>query len=168
MSEQTPQSPTTPAPTSTSAPAPATPEWETVATYTAYPDAQRAVDHLADKRFPVQSVRIVGSDVRLVEQVLGRMSWGRAAGGGAAAGAWFGLLMALLLMILVADIGVLEALLWGLLWGAIFGATLGLVAYAMTAGQRDFISRRDLQPQQYELQVERQHAANAKQLLAGL
>ena len=41
MSEQTPQSPTTPAPTSTSAPAPAKPEWETVATYTAYADAQR-------------------------------------------------------------------------------------------------------------------------------
>lgn len=160
MTEQVPQPPATPAPNGS--------EWENVATYTGYDEAQRAVDHLADQRFPVQSVRIVGSDVRLVEQVLGRLTWGRAAGGGAAAGAWLGLLFGLLLLILVPDIGVLEALLWGLLWGAIFGATLALVSYAMTAGKRDFISRRDLQPQRYDLQVGRQHAANAKQVLAGL
>ena len=146
---------------------PAGTTWESVATYTDYADAQRAVDHLSDQRFPVESVRIVGSDVKLVEQILGRLTWGRAAGAGAAAGAWLGLLMALLLMILVPQIGFLEALLWGLLWGALFGATLGLASYALTGGKRDFISRRDLQPQRYDLEVTSQNAAQARQLLAG-
>jgi hypothetical protein len=160
MTDQVPQRPETPATAES--------EWESIATYTRYEDAQRTVDHLADKRFPVESVRIIGTDIRLVEQVLGRLSWGRAAGGGAAAGAWLGLLVGLLLLILVSDIGVLEALLWGLVWGAVFGATLALVSYAMTGGARDFISRRDLQPQHYDIQVQRQQAANARQVLAGL
>lgn len=160
MTDQVPQQPETPASAGS--------DRESIAIYTRYEDAQRAVDHLADQRFPVESVRIIGSDVRLVEQVLGRLSWGRAAGGGAAAGAWLGLLFGLLLLILVPDIGVVEALLWGLLWGAIFGATLALVSYAMTGGARDFISRRDLQPQHYDIQVRRQQAADAKQVLAGL
>ena len=160
MSDQVPPQPETPASAGS--------DWESIAMYTRYEDAQRAVDHLADKRFPVESVRIIGSDVRLVEQVLGRLSWGRAAGGGAAAGAWLGLLFGLLLLILVSNIGVFEALLWGLFWGALFGATLALVSYAMTGGARDFISRRDLQPQHYDIQVRRQNAADAKQVLAGL
>lgn len=160
MTDQVPQRPETP-PTTES-------EWESIVVYTRYQDAQRAVDHLSDQRFPVESVRIVGTDVRLVEQVLGRLSWGRAAGGGAAAGAWLGVLFGLLLLILVPDIGLLEALLWGLVWGAVFGATLALVSYAMTGGARDFISRRDLQPQHYDVQVERQQAANARQVLARL
>ncbi|MCI0688773.1 MAG: hypothetical protein L0Y54_16280 [Sporichthyaceae bacterium] len=158
----TDQTPSTPPPAGTG---PAV-TWSNVATYTYYPDAQRAVDHLSDQKFPVQSVRIVGSEVKLVEQVLGRMNWGRAAGSGAAAGAWLGLLMALLLMILVPKIGVLEALLWGLLWGALFGATLGLASYALTAGKRDFISRRDLQPQRYDIEVQGEHAGRARQLLS--
>ena len=149
-------------------PASAESEWESIASYTQYADAQRTVDYLSDQRFPVESVRIVGTDVRLVEQVLGRLSWGRATGGGAAAGAWLGLLFGLLLLILVSNIGVLEALLWGLVWGAVFGATLALVSYAMTGGTRDFISRRDLQPQHYDIQVKRQQAANARQVLARL
>ncbi|HKA68484.1 MAG TPA: general stress protein [Actinomycetes bacterium] len=160
MSDHVPQRPVTPSTADS--------DWESIATYTRYADAQRAVDHLADKRFQVEVVRIVGTDVRLVEQVLGRLSWGRAAGGGAAAGAWLGLLFGLLLLILVSNIGVFEALLWGLLWGALFGATLAVVSYAMTGGARDFISRRDLQPQHYDVQARREHAANARQVLAEL
>lgn len=140
---------------------------ESVGTYTKYADAQQAVDRLSDQRFPVQSVRIVGSDLKLVEQVLGRLDWGKAALSGLAGGAWLGLLPALLLWVLVPDIGFAKALALGLLYGALFGLILGLVSYAMTRGQRDFISRRQLQPATYDVQVESQHAARARQLLAG-
>jgi uncharacterized protein YpuA (DUF1002 family) len=60
----------------------------TVASYATYAEAQRAVDALSDAGFPVESVSIVGHDVRLVERVTGRLTTARAAGAGALSGAW--------------------------------------------------------------------------------
>jgi hypothetical protein len=68
----------------------------TVATYPDYRSAQRAVDFLSDRRFPVERTAIVGTDLRMVEQVTGRMTVLRAALAGLGAGAWFGLLIGLL------------------------------------------------------------------------
>jgi hypothetical protein len=62
-----------------------------------YPSAQRAVDQLSDDGFPVEKLDIVGSDVRLVEQVTGRLTTGRASGAGALSGLWAGLLLGILL-----------------------------------------------------------------------
>ena len=53
-----------------------------------YAEAQALVDRLSDAGFPVQNVRIVGEGVRIVEQVTGRMTKGKAALLGAAGGAW--------------------------------------------------------------------------------
>jgi hypothetical protein len=58
----------------------------TIATFSSYRDAEAAVDFLSDRRFPVERVAIVGQDLRTVEQVTGRMGYGRAALGGAAQG----------------------------------------------------------------------------------
>ncbi|MCH9816437.1 MAG: hypothetical protein K0U64_08295, partial [Actinomycetia bacterium] len=58
--------------------------------FDAYEDAQKLVDRLSDARFPVEHVAIVGVDLRMVEAVLGRMSWARAALGGLATFAWLG------------------------------------------------------------------------------
>ncbi|MEU3859456.1 general stress protein [Streptomyces sp. NPDC028722] len=64
--------------------------WASNATYQ---EAERAVDHLADQGFPVQKVAITGRDVRLVEQVIGRVGYGAAALHGAATGALPGALV---------------------------------------------------------------------------
>lgn len=45
---------------------------------------------MSDAGFAVERVAIVGFDVRVVEQVLGRLTKGKAALRGAAVGAWFG------------------------------------------------------------------------------
>ena len=42
-----------------------------IASYGDYAGAQRAIDYLSDKGFPVEHTAIVGSDLRLVEQVTG-------------------------------------------------------------------------------------------------
>ena len=60
--------------------------------FSEYSQAQAAVDKLSDNKFPVQHVAIVGVDLTLVESVLGRTSWGRAALNGMATFAWFGVL----------------------------------------------------------------------------
>src|SRR5580658_8719040 len=71
--------------------------WNTVARFDEYESAQRAVDRLSDDGFPVETLDIVGSDLRLVERVTGRLTKARAAGAGAISGAWLGLLFGILL-----------------------------------------------------------------------
>ena len=136
----------------------------TVASYPEYRSAQLAVDYLSDNGFPVERTAIVGTGLRLVENVLGRLTIARATMGGAASGAWFGLFIGLLLGIFTNSnwFGVvLAGLLIGAAWGAIFGGT----AHAMTRGQRDFTSRSSLQAEQYAVVVDTEVADQARQLL---
>ena len=97
-----------------------------VGSFDSYEQAQAAVDYLSDQKFAVENVTIIGSDLRQVEQVTGRLTMGRAIAAGAAGGAWWGLFVGLLLGIFSTDgagwIGsVLSGLLVGLVFGAIFG-----------------------------------------------
>jgi hypothetical protein len=138
-----------------------------VASYREYRDAQRAIDFLSDNKFPVEHTAIVGTGLRLVEQVLGRMTTGKATLYGIGAGAWFGLFIGLLFGIFVPRnwlAMVLTAVAIGAIWGAIFGA----IAHAMTRGKRDFTSARSLQATEYAISVSADQAEPARQLLARL
>jgi hypothetical protein len=160
----------TPLPPSAAAgPAPGAPERSsvTIATYPDYNSAQRAVDYLSDNQFPVQYTAIIGTDLRLVENVLGRMTTARAALAGAASGAWFGLLIGLLLGIFSVSAW-WALLLTGLVIGALWGAAFGAIAHTMTGGRRDFASRSVLQAGQYAVTVDAQYADQARQFLSRL
>jgi hypothetical protein len=140
-----------------------------VGTYDDYPSAQRAVDFLADEKFPVENVTIIGSDLRMVERVTGRLTWGRAVGAGAASGAWFGLFVGLLLGIFAVDGGDwLSSVLTGLLIGLVFGAIFGAVGYGATQGKRDFTSTSQVVASRYELLCHPQFAEDARARLARL
>jgi len=137
----------------------------TVASYPDYPSAQYAVDFLSDNHFPVERTAIVGTDLTLVETVLGRMTTGRAALAGAATGAWFGLFIGLLFGIFTVGnwwAVILVGLVVGAGWGAIFGA----IAHAMTGGRRDFASASSLRANQYAVTVDASLADQARQLIA--
>ncbi|GAA4564170.1 hypothetical protein GCM10023176_09650 [Micromonospora coerulea] len=136
----------------------------TIGTYPDYPSAQRVVDYLADNRFPVEHSAIVGTNLTLVETVMGRMTTGRAALIGAGTGAWFGLFIGLLFGIFTAGNWV-AVILVGLVIGAIWGAVFGAVAHAMTGGQRDFTSASSLRASQYAVIVDVDLADQARQLL---
>jgi hypothetical protein len=129
---------------------PAYTAWNTVASYDDYPAAQRAVDQLSDSGFPVEHLDIVGSDLRLVERVIGRLTKGRAAAAGAASGAWFGLFIGLLLGIFTTG-SWLGLLLAGVLIGAVWGAVFGFLGHAATRGQRDFASARTIVAMKYAI-----------------
>ena len=139
----------------------------TVATYPDYALAQQAVDFLSDNQFPVEKTSIVGTDLRLVENVLGRMTTGRAALAGAASGAWFGLFIGLFLGIF-SNSNWFGLIFLGLLIGGAWGAIFGAFAQAMTGGRRDFTSRSSLQASQYAVIVEAEAADDARQLLTRL
>ena len=72
---------------------------QSVGIFNTYADAQKAVDYLADEKFEVQNLAIVGTDLKSVERVLGRRSWGTVLNQGVMSGISTGLLVALVMLI---------------------------------------------------------------------
>jgi hypothetical protein len=138
-----------------------------VGSYDSYEQAQAAVDYLSDEKFPVENVTIVGSDLRQIEQVTGRLTTGRAMAAGAAAGAWWGLFVGLLLGIFSSDgsewIG---TVLVGLVVGLVFGALFGWMGYTATRGRRDFTSTSRIVAGRYDVLCNPAHAEEARAQLA--
>jgi hypothetical protein len=135
--------------------------------YAQYEQAQAVVDHLSDNGFPVETVSIVGADLRLVERVTGRMTRGKAALAGALSTGWLGLLFGLFVGLFAESATALLGLaLYGFLFGAAFGAALGFAAHAATGGRRDFSSTTGLAATRYEVLVEQARAEEAERLLA--
>ncbi len=141
---------------------------QVVATYPTYEQAQRAVDHLSDSGFPVEQAAIVGRDLRLVEQVLGRLTKTRATVMGAASGAWFGLFVGTLLTLFVIGPEWIAVTLTAVIIGAVWGAIFGFVAQWATHGQRDFAAASAVVADRYDVTVADAHAQRASQLLSSL
>jgi hypothetical protein len=148
----------------------ATAQYRTVGSYDNYADAERAVDHLSDQRFPVERVAIVGRGLATVEQVTGRLTYWVAAGRYAVSGAIIGALLGWIFG-LFDLVDPLVASLWLALWGAVFGAVvgaiLGLVTHAMTGGRRDFSSIDSVRADRYDVQVDAAFADEAARVLGG-
>ena len=138
-----------------------------VGSYDSYEQAQAAVDYLSDEKFAVENVTIIGSDLRMIEKVTGRMSMGRAVAAGAAGGAWWGLFVGLLLGIFSASGSAwIGAVLGGLVIGLAFGAAFGGMGYAATRGKRDFTSTSKIVASRYDVMCNPPQAEDARALLA--
>lgn len=139
--------------------------WNTVASYPTYEQAQEAVDRLSDGQFPVDQLDIVGSDLRLVEHVTGRLTKRTAAGAAAAAGAWFGLFIGVLVGLFTTGAAWLGLIVGGLVIGALWGAIFGYLGHAATRGRRDFSSTRTLVANRYDIIARGGHAEQAREVL---
>jgi hypothetical protein len=138
----------------------------TVAAEANYRDAERAVDWLSDEGFPVERVSIVGTGLRSDEQVIGRLTTGRAAMMGAAQGATIGLLFGLLFGLFFTNVGsFLGIVLYGLVAGAVWGAVWGAIFQYARRGRRDFASVSRTVADHYEIQIDDGVATDAERLL---
>ncbi len=135
-------------------------------TYETYDAAQQVVDRLARAEFPVNQVSIVGSDLRTVERVTGKMTYGRAALAGAASGAWFGLFLGLLLFIFSPSPNAILYVGAAVLIGAGFGMLFGIVSYALNRRRRDFTSTHQVIAGKYEIMIDPSLTIRAQELLA--
>jgi hypothetical protein len=138
-----------------------------IGAFSSYADAQRAVDYLSDNGFPVEHLTIIGSDLKQVEKVVGRMTKWKAALAGAGTGAWFGALIGLLLS-LFAESGteILVVIAWALLYGALFGAVWGFIAHLFTFGQRDFATVGATLATRFDVYCAPEHADRAVDMLS--
>jgi hypothetical protein len=138
-----------------------------VGSYDSYEQAQAAVDYLSDEKFAVENVTIIGTDLRMIETVTGRLTVGRAVAAGAAGGAWWGLFVGLLLGIFAVDSGDwIGSLLTGLAVGVLFGLLFAAMGYAATRGRRDFTSTSAIVAGRYDVMCKPARAEEARALLA--
>ncbi|MCW2527926.1 MAG: rane protein [Pseudonocardiales bacterium] len=138
-------------------------------TYANYADAQRIVDHLSDRDFPVQNVSIIGTGLHSVERVTGRLTRGKLAAAGALSGLWMGIFVGIAFALFSRQ-GQLGFLLTTPLLGAAFGliwSQLGFRA-ATRHGARDFASISRVMATTYEVLVEHRSAERAHELLADM
>lgn len=146
---------------------PALPQGEAVENYSNYADAQRAVDLLAHADFPVKQLAIIGNDMKSVEVVTGKMSYGRAALGGAASGAWMGIFLGLVLFIFAPDGAGAPMVFAALLIGAGFGMLFGIVNYSIRRKRRDFSSVMQMVAVSYTVLAPSELVHRARNLLRG-
>jgi hypothetical protein len=140
-----------------------------IAVFDNYADAERAVDRLSDLRFPVERVAIVGDDLKMVEQVPGRLNYGGAALKGAASGALPGALIGWifgLFNLISPSVASIVLAFYGLIIGTIIGAVLGLVMHALQRGRRDFDAVTMMVPSRYQVVADEDIADEAARLLA--
>jgi len=140
---------------------------QSLAVYDDYAQAQRTVDFLSDNRFPVEQCMIVGTDLKRIERITGRLTTGRVALGGLLSGVWLGLFIGLVFALFTEE-SVVGVILSTMVIGALFGVIWALLGYAMTRGQRDFSSVTQVVATRYEVLVEHRVAAQARELLAQL
>ena len=135
-----------------------------------YRDAEHAVDWLSDHDFPVERVSIVGTGMRYVERVSGRVTTAGAALTGTGQGATIGLFWGLLFSLLFTyDSGSFFGVLaYSLVVGAALGAAIGALTHSMTDGRRDFASDAQTRADHYEVQVEDGYATEARRVLAAM
>ncbi|HRD61141.1 MAG TPA: hypothetical protein PLZ93_15240 [Nocardioides sp.] len=141
---------------------------QSLAVYDDYAAAQKAVDFLSDNKFPVEQCMIVGTDLKRIERITGRLTTGRVALGGLLSGVWLGLFVGLVLSLFADDENFWQTLIACILFGAAFGIVWALVGYSLTRGQRDFSSVTAVVATKYEVLVEHKSAAQARELLTQL
>lgn len=139
---------------------------QSLGVYDKYADAQKAVDFLSDKEFPVENVLIVGTELKQVERVTGRLTWSRVLMAGAGSGLWLGLFVGIVVSAFSDGSGLLATLVGCALIGVVFSVVFAALGYGATRGQRDFSSVQKVVATKYEVLVEHKVLADGQALLA--
>lgn len=137
-----------------------------VGSFKSYAEAQRAVDNLSDREFPVEKLTIVGVDLMQVESITGRLTWPKVLGAGALSGLWMGIFIGLILSLFAMPGTGWSVFFWSLIIGAIFGVIFAAASYAFTGGNRDFSSATAIVAGRYDVLCEPDVAPQARDMIA--
>lgn len=140
--------------------------------FASYPAATEFVNKLIEGDFTASKISIIGSDLKLVERVRGRLGYGRVALGGALTGIWIGLLLAILFgagIEVTADNQinyVPERFIAALVIGIGIGMLLNILRFAFNKSRRNFVSAPVSVAQSYQVVVPNEDADAARESLA--
>lgn len=147
-------------------PAPTLPRGDILGSYDTYAEAQAVLARLSKAEFPVKQLAIVGSDLRTVERITGKLTNLRVALAGAIRGAWFGLFLGLIVFLTTASSETPVYVGAAVLIGAAFGMIIGVVTFSISRQKRDYTSMSQLMATRYEILVDPSLTIRAQELLA--
>lgn len=143
---------------------PTIPSGEVVGSYETYEAAQSAVDRLVRADFPLGDVSIVGSNLKSVERVTGKMNAGRAALSGLLSGVMLGIFVGLLALILMPESGI-AALIPIMLVAIGFSVLWSLIGFMMNPAKKEFTSAMQILAAHFDIVVTPTLAGRARQTL---
>ncbi len=126
-----------------------------VGKFTEYAEAVAFVEVIINHGFPAGSVAIVGKDLRTVERVRGKMSYGRVAVSGAVTGSWLGLIVSFFFggSTDATSTPALGSTFSSVLIGAGIGMLFNILRFTLARNKRGFISQSAVIASKYEVQV---------------
>lgn len=125
---------------------------EKVASFPTYEQAQKAVSSLIAGEVPARDIAIVGTGLRSVERITGRLGYATAARSGALNGLMIGLLFAFI-FVLGQPTAQVATFLGVLLVGMALGMLLSLGTYSIIRRRRDFASVMQVTADHYDVCV---------------
>lgn len=134
-----------------------------VASFDTYEQAQAAIAKVSGADADLAGLAIVGNDLKIVERITGRLTWGKVAGAGALRGLGFGAFFGLAYMLFLPEMTG-SVLLFPLL-GLAFGILLGVLSHAMTRRKRDFASVQQVLAARYDVLAPQQTAGRAMHII---
>ncbi len=137
---------------------------ETVASFSQYEQAQKAVSTLISGDVPAKEIAIVGQGLRSIERITGRLGYAAAARSGAVNGLVLGVLFAFVFVIGSPTIAI-QAFVGVLLVGIAFGMLLSIVLYSFVRRRRDYASVMQVVADHYEVTVTDSSVGRARQVL---
>lgn len=137
---------------------------QTVASFTTYEAAQKAVSSLIAADIPARDIAIVGQGLRSVERITGRLGYASAARSGAVNGVLLGLLFSAILVIGSPSVPI-QAFVGVLFVGIAIGMLLSIVTYSFVRRRRDYASVMQVIADHYELTVTATSVQRARQVL---
>lgn len=130
------------------------PEGQTLAEFNDYRAAVSYVEKMIENEFPPKFVSIVGTDLRTVESIKGKLGYGRVAFSGMLTGSWLGMFFGLLFgtsgaseQVLLTNVAA------GIVIGAGIGMLLNVIRFSLTKNRRAFISGQQVIAKKYEVVV---------------
>lgn len=139
---------------------------QSVGIFATYPEAEKAVDYLADNGFPVNNLAIVGTDLRTVERVLARKTWSTVLGQGAMQGLSTAFILFFLLWLFLPGANLIALLLAAVAFSVVVSIAFAALGYALSRGARDFTSVQQTVATKYEVLCEHKAAEQARTMLA--
>ena len=119
---------------------PVVPTGDVVGEFSNYGDAVMLVDRIVAGGFAANLIAIVGSDLKTVERVRGRITYGRMAMNGALNGAWLGLFAGLVFASATSAGAFTNDVIAAAVLGAGLGMIWGVTRMSMRGNNRQFIS----------------------------
>lgn len=138
-----------------------------VAIYDEYADAARAVDYLAERQYPVETLAIVGTDLKSFERVTGNLSWGKVLVAGFVRGAMWAVMFVVFLWFLQPGVHPIGVFSLALVSFGIVGMFMAGIQYRLGGQQRDYTSTTGIIATHYEVLTEADNVDKARAMLGG-